>query len=104
MLDEYKNLELLDNAAGHRFEMKTPVGDAFIEYRKAPGRITLLHTEVDPALEGKGAASAIVEKTLAFIEASHLKLIPLCPYVVSFLKRHPEWNRIVDEPAKGRQL
>lgn len=102
MLDEYKSLELIDNAAGHRFEMKTPNGEAFIEYRKAHGTITLLHTEVAPELEGKGAASAIVEKTLAFIEAGNLKLIPLCPYVVSFLRRHPEWNRIIDEKAKGR--
>lgn len=101
MLDEYKNLELIDNAAGHRFELKTPNGDAFIEYRKGRGTVALLHTEVAPELEGKGAATAIVEKTLTFIEASHLKLIPYCPYVVSYLRRHPEWTRILDETAKG---
>jgi len=29
------------------------------------------------------------------MEENHLKIISLCPYVTMYLKRHPEWNRIV---------
>lgn len=42
-----------------------------------------------------GASTAVIEKTLAAIEESGKKLNPLCPLVVAYIKRHPEWKRIV---------
>jgi len=101
MKEEYINLELVDNATSHRFEMNVDGNIAIIEYKQYPGKIALLHTEVPPPLEGKGAATAIIEKALAYIEKSNLKLIPLCPLVVAYIKRHPEWKRIVDEGVKN---
>ena len=50
---------------------------------------------MEDALQGRGASTAVIEKTLAAIEASGKKLKPLCPLVVKYLKNHPEWNRIV---------
>lgn len=95
MKEEYQSLELIKNTEENRFEMKVGELLAIIEYKELPGKIALLHTEVEPALEGKGAGTAIVEKTLDYIEQNNLKLIPLCPLVVAYIKRHPEWNRIV---------
>ena len=97
MKEEYINLELVNNEASNRFEMNVDGYIAIIEYTQYPGKIALLHTEVPPELEGKGAATAIIEKALAFIEKNNLKLIPLCPLVVAYIKRHPEWKRIVAE-------
>ncbi|MBI1782652.1 MAG: N-acetyltransferase [Sphingobacteriales bacterium] len=96
MKEEYQQLELVKNTTLNRFEMKVGENLAIIEYKELPGKIALLHTEVEPALEGKGAATAIIEKTLDYIEKNNLKLIPLCPLVVAYIKRHPEWNRIVE--------
>ena len=97
MQDAYKNIPLTDNTSAHQFEL--PVEDhlAKIVYKKTDDKIYLLHTEVEPELEGKGAATAIIEKTLAFIEGHHLKLIPRCPFVIAYLKRHPDWKRILHE-------
>jgi predicted GNAT family acetyltransferase len=95
MKDEYIKLDLVKNEKENRFEINVDGHTAIIEYKEYPGRIALLHTEVPPALEGKGSATAIIEKTLDYIENNKLKLIPLCPLVVAYLKRHPEWNRIV---------
>ncbi len=97
MKEEYVNLELIDNTARQRFEMDVDGNTAIIEYKRYPGKIALLHTEVPAQLEGKGAATAIIEKALAYIEENNLKLIPLCPLVVAYIKRHPDWKRIVDE-------
>lgn len=95
MKEEYINLELVNNEAGNRFEMNVDGNIAIIEYKQYPGKMALLHTEVPPQLEGKGAATAIIEKTLAYIEKNNLKLIPLCPLVVAYIKRHREWKRLV---------
>lgn len=95
MKEEYQLLELFKNQNESRFEMKVGEHLAIIQYRELPGKIALMHTETEPALEGKGAATAIIEKALAYIEENNLKLVPLCPLVVAYIKRHPEWNRIV---------
>lgn len=96
MKEEYVHLALKKNETENRFEMQVDEYTAIIEYEENNGVISLLHTEVPPQLEGKGAATAVIEKTLSYIEAEHLKLVPLCPLVVVYLKRHPEWKRILD--------
>jgi predicted GNAT family acetyltransferase len=102
MKDEYKNLELVKNDTTQRFEMSVDGNKAIIEYKEYPGKIALIHTEVPPILEGKGVATAIIEKSLNYIEQNNLKLIPLCPMVAAYIKRHPDWKRIVDQSVKGK--
>ncbi len=97
MKEEYQNLALVNNSAEHRFEMKVGEYTAFIEYKQSPNQITLMHTEVAPELEGKEAATAIIEKTLDYIEKNNFKLVPLCPVVFTYIRRHPEWKRIVSK-------
>jgi predicted GNAT family acetyltransferase len=96
-MEAQKDYILNDNAEKHRYEFHIDDWTPRIEYIKKGNEIFLTHTEVPQALEGKGIASALVTKALMDIEEKGLKLIPLCPYVAAFIKRHPEWNRIVRE-------
>lgn len=95
MKEQYISIPLVNNTEDKRFEMEVDGSLAMIYYREQPGLMTLLHTEVPPELEGGGVGSAIIEKTLHYIEEKGLKLEPLCPFVVAFLKRHPEWKRLL---------
>ncbi|MBB6368983.1 GNAT family N-acetyltransferase [Chryseobacterium shigense] len=99
MKPEFENIPLVK--AGKRFEIETDGHFAFIDYREMGQQIALVHTETDPELAGTGAATAVVEKTLAYIEENGKKLLPFCPYVFAYIKRHPEWKRIVDERFEG---
>lgn len=101
MKPEFENISLLKNEETHRFEIHVNGHKAFIDYKERPEKITLIHTEVEPELEGKGAATAVIEKTLEYLEQHNYKLVPFCPLVFAYIKRHPVWKRIVDENFKG---
>jgi uncharacterized protein len=88
--------ELLLRQSDRRFELEVEGHTAFINYKLSGNALTLIHTEVPPELGGKGVAAAIVEKALAFAKEKGYKIVPLCPYVQTYLKRHPEWNEIVE--------
>lgn len=90
-----KDLEVVDNPSAKQYEAEVEGSLARIEYIKAQDKIYLTHTEVPRELEGKGIGSALVLKVLEDIEAKGLTLVPLCPFVALYLKRHPEWKRLV---------
>lgn len=93
---ETENCELIDNSPENQYEFH--VGDqiAKVEYIKNKiGEIFLTHTEVPVVLEGRGIGSQLIEKTLKDIELQELHLVPLCPFVVGYIKKHPDWKRIV---------
>ena len=66
-----------------------------IRYTRGDGVITLVHTEVDPKAEGKGVGSALVQGALDDIRASGLKVRPFCPFVAAYIRRHPDYEEIV---------
>lgn len=101
MKEEFKNILLTKNDAKKRFEMEIDGHYAFINFNEIGNQIILVHTEVEPELAGTGAAAAVVEKTLTWIENEKKRLLPFCPYVFAYIKRHPEWKRIVDTRFKA---
>lgn len=94
-------IEVKDNPARHRFETTIEGHTAVIEYKRKPGEITVLHTEVPKELEGRGIASAMTKFALEQIREQGLKLIPLCPYMRAYLKKHPEYQHLVKDGADG---
>ena len=87
--------QLINNEARKQYEVHTDEAVLRIEYILAQDRIFLTHTEVPKSMEGKGLGSAIVKLALEDIEQKGLTLVPLCPFVALYLKRHPEWKRLV---------
>lgn len=96
MNEEYLTTPLIKNTDKSCFELATGDFTTFIEFKEHGKKIWLIHTEAPEELKGKGSATAIIEKTLTYIEENGYKLIPLCPFVAAYLKRHPEWTRVVD--------
>jgi predicted GNAT family acetyltransferase len=92
---KFADIELKNNEAIHNFELFVNGHRAFIDYKTKDNKIYLIHTEVPAELKGMGVAEALVEKTFNYIEQHQLKMVPLCSYIQFFLKRHPQWNRLV---------
>jgi uncharacterized protein len=73
-----------------RFEAALDGAHGRLDYRLGPGVMTILHTEVDPALEGHGVAGALVRAALDHARAGGLKVDPVCGYAKAYMERHPE--------------
>lgn len=101
MKPELENIALHKNEDKKRFELEVNGYMAFIDYKETENHISLIHTESPTELAGTGAASALVEKTLVYIKETGKKLLPFCPFVFAFIKKHPEWKALVDEHFKG---
>jgi predicted GNAT family acetyltransferase len=50
----------------------------------------LIHTEVHPPFENRGFGSRLLAGAFEDIRARGLSAVPLCPFVSSYLRRHPE--------------
>jgi uncharacterized protein len=96
MNEEFKNIDVVKNEETKRFELTIDNYIAFIDYKQEKDIIKLIHTEVPEELGGRGVAATLVEKTLVYLEEHNNSLFPYCPYVFAYIKKHPEWKRIVN--------
>jgi uncharacterized protein len=85
-------LQPVNNAEEHRFEIKLGGDVAFIDYMLNGSNITMTHTEVPPAFEGKGIAGKLAKFALDWAAAEGYKVNPVCPYVKSYINKHPEYQ------------
>ncbi len=65
------------------------------------GVLAFLHTEVDPGVQRRGLGSALVAAALGDARARGLKVVPSCPFVDAYVRRHPEYaDFVVADPAR----
>jgi predicted GNAT family acetyltransferase len=83
--------EVRDNAQRHRFELEAEGHTAFSDYKRDGKVITITHTEVPPALGGKGVGTRLVRGLLDLIRADGAKVVPVCPFVKGYIEKHPEY-------------
>lgn len=66
-----------------------------LEYHDGPGMVSLIHTEVDGAYGGRGLAGQLVQTALDDVRASGKQVRPVCPYVVRWIDRNPDYADLV---------
>ena len=81
--------------AFHRFAVHLDGATALLAYKEEGGTIYLVHTEVPAAMEGKGIGGQLAKAALNYARENHLKVVARCPFVTSYLQRHPEYNDLV---------
>lgn len=87
---------VVDNPDASRYELW--LGDTLagvIEYATDEGRIVLTHTEVDDSLKRRGLGAQLVAAALADIRSRALKVVPVCPFVRSYIRQHTEQEDLV---------
>lgn len=86
-----ESIGVRDNPGAERYEA---VRDGEIVgimiYERSRRRIELVHTVTDPEHRGEGVASVLVRTVLAEARAAALPVLVICPFIESWLQRHPE--------------
>ena len=96
----YDERPLKVNTELHQLELEINASIAFIEYKLFHDTLFLIHTQVPPELKGTGAAGAIVQKALQYAKDNNYKIVPICPFVRSYLEKHKEWSDMVAPNAE----
>jgi predicted GNAT family acetyltransferase len=74
------------------------VGDALavLDYDRVDATtLDYRHTFVPVALRERGIASALTDYALRYARDENLRVIPSCPFVAAFVRRHPEHEPVL---------
>ena len=93
--------DVRNNREAGRYELSTPQSLAFAEYRPAGQAVMFTHTEVPEALEGQGIGSRLVKAALDDARTQGMQVIPMCPFVASYIREHREYLELVDPAQRG---
>ncbi|MEO7236406.1 MAG: GNAT family N-acetyltransferase [Lapillicoccus sp.] len=98
-----RDITVRDVPGEHRYEITVAGRRAgFAAYVDRPGgegggqRRVFTHTEIDENFGGQGLGSVLVAGALDAVRASGRRVVPVCPFVSAYLKRHPEYEDLVD--------
>jgi predicted GNAT family acetyltransferase len=83
--------------SAEQFRIRVEDHVARLQYRRRRGRIYFIHTEVPEALQGRGLADRLARAGLEFAQANGLRAIPACPFVAAYIRRHPEYQALVQD-------
>ena len=83
--------------SNHRFIVNLDGAMALLIYKEEGDIIYLVHTEVPMAMEGKGIGGQLAKAALNYARENNFKVVPRCPFVASYLQRHPEYNDLVQD-------
>ncbi len=98
-----------DNPARSRFELHVGAVGAdgarelagSVSYHLNGHVINLIHTEVDPRFQGAGYAALLAKASLDAARERHLAVLPTCPYIRSWISRHPGYADLVPEERRA---
>ncbi len=87
--------DVRDNPTESRFELAVE-GHLAVAYYKLEGKvITFTHTEVPPALGGRGVGSRLIQGALDQVRARGLKVVAKCDFVAGYLGKHKEYGDLI---------
>lgn len=89
-----------NNTGEHRYEISygdRPAG--FAAYRQHADRLVFTHTEVGDEFSGKGLGSVLARHAVEDANARGMTIVPVCPFIAAWLRKHPEYDEHVDWDA-----
>jgi len=91
----------LKNEAKQRYEVEVDGQLAVLTYEREGNTIVYLHTGVPSALSGRGIAAQLARTALEEARDHQYVVVPQCPFVAAYIRRHPEYIDLVEESQRS---
>ena len=97
-------VEITLNESEHRYEAHVDGELAgFAAFTMQGDRIIFTHTEVDDRFEGQGVGSQLARHALDDVRSrGSLQVVPRCPFIRSWIEKHPEYADLVSDEERSR--
>jgi predicted GNAT family acetyltransferase len=102
MSTQEDQVEVKNNQAEQQYEIHSGEEVAVLAYERNGDSIAYLHTGVPESMEGHGIASKLARTALEEAREQHLAVVPYCPFVRTYIQRHPEYMSLLTEADKAR--
>ncbi|AXR67664.1 GNAT family N-acetyltransferase [Leptospira mayottensis] len=89
------NTKVVHSELEFKFYTSLDGHESYLLYKEEGNIWNLVSTYVPSELRGKGLAADLVQTALDKARSLNKKIIPSCPYVVTFLNRHPNYDDLV---------
>ena len=91
-----------DNPAEQRYEIHVDGAlMGFAAYQRTAEMVAFTHTEIDPAAGGQGLGGQLVRAALDDVRGQGLKVLPVCPFVQEWIRRHPDYADLDYRAPRG---
>jgi len=93
-MEKYK---LINNKLSGRYEYQIGKYSPHLEYKVKDNDIYLTHTRVPEDLRGQGIGKMLAKDVLEDISKQDRKIVPLCGFVATYIRKNPEWKRLLKQ-------
>ncbi|HRQ21849.1 MAG TPA: GNAT family N-acetyltransferase [Anaerolineales bacterium] len=95
-----EELEIKNNPAENRFETWIEGELSKLDYIEDSDTIVMTHVGVHPQHRGGGVAGRITQSALEYAKEKSLRVIPMCSYVASYIRRNPQYVELTRHRGK----
>ena len=85
------DLDIQHARALKRFQVVVDGCTCVLDYRLDGAVMGITHTEVPPAVAGRGIAGELVRTALDYARSRGWKVAPVCSYAAVWMDRHPAY-------------
>jgi predicted GNAT family acetyltransferase len=96
------DLDISNDAQAKHFTARMNGETAVLDYQFKEPVIIFTATEVPESMRGGGLGGQLVRAALDHCREHGYEVVPLCPFVAGWIRRHPEFHDLV--PARFRYL
>ena len=98
---DLEKLEVIHNEAQNRFETWIDNQLSKLDYMQDGNTIVMTHVGVYPEHRGQGIAGKLTQVALDYAKEKSLRVIPMCPYVATYIRRNTEYADLTKQRAGG---
>lgn len=95
------DLPITHDTANSSFTAEVGGDVARVDYMVQGREAHFAHTEVPPAFEGQGVGSALAKAALDWAVGEGYAIVPQCPFIAAYVKRHRAYQEHVPGEWKG---